>query len=369
MSVKPVLLSELRRTAVQHHQRLVGTGEYNRFSPLSSRPCTFSFGKRKLDPSDNNNVNSTKAPRYDPSLVFKQLKGQEKVLEDVKGILEQADKVELDKLPPEVKEVMGFYGSALKMLLKSQEQLTSTLVDTFATKQHLPTIVTSGEVSDKGKQVKPPAPEISPEAEKKRKVKQAIREAEKKTILFNLDLGKAPTMNRDTLAKKVTLALSSKVQAGEHDYDIADAEEVLDDILSCSKLEFLGATTKKFFNKKNVNDVRNDTMCTMPVRFEFKDRVTRIEAETNLRKVCKVSCSVPYPKRLRDILDNLVTQGKKLAPNCFIRTRVNVDTLSIDVHAKTKEGWKDLHLKTCIPLDILDVVSTDNAAVVPMNIS
>jgi hypothetical protein len=190
-------------------------------------------------------------------------------------------------------------------------------------------------------------------------VKQAIRDAEKKTLLFNLDLGKAPTMNKDTLARKVTLALNTKVQSGEHDYDIKDAEEVLDDILSCCKLEFLGATSKKFFNKKNVNDVRNDTMCTMPVRFEFKDRETRIQAETNLRKVCKVSCAVPYPKKLRDILDNLVTQGKKLSPGCFIRTRVNVDSLSIDVHAKTKDGWKDLHLKTCIPLDICDKVSQD----------
>jgi hypothetical protein len=190
-------------------------------------------------------------------------------------------------------------------------------------------------------------------------VKQAIRDAEKKTLLFNLDLGKAPTMNKDTLARKVTLALNTKVQSGEHDYDIKDAEEVLDDILSCCKLEFLGATSKKFFNKKNVNDVRNNTMCTMPVRFEFKDRETRIQAETNLRKVCKVSCAVPYPKKLRDILDNLVTQGKKLSPGCFIRKRVNVDSLSIDVHAKTKDGWKDLHLKTCIPLDICDKVSQD----------
>jgi hypothetical protein len=58
-------------------------------------------------------------------------------------------------------------------------------------------------------------------------------------------------------------------------------------------------------------------------------------------------------------MDNLVTQGKKLSPNNLIRTRVNVDDLYIDVHAKTKEGWKDLGLKTCIPLDICDKVGTE----------
>jgi hypothetical protein len=102
----------------------------------------------------------------------------------------------------------------------------------------------------------------------------------------------------------------------------------------------------------------------MPVRFEFKDRETRINAEKTLHKVCKVSCAVPYPKRLRDILDNLITQGKKLAPNCFIRTRVNVDNLYIDVHAKMTNGWKDLHLKTCIPLDTCDKVGTEPVAAV-----
>jgi hypothetical protein len=196
------------------------------------------------------------------------------------------------------------------------------------------------------------------EAAATKKVKSAIRDAEKKTLVFNLDLGKALTMNKDTLSRKVTLALNTKVQAGEHDYDIKDTEEVLDDLLSCSKLEFLGGSTKPFFNKRNINDARNNTFCTVPVRLDFKDRESRIQAETNLRKICKVSCAVPYPKKLRAILDNLVTQGKKLAPGCFIRTRVNVDNLSIEVHAKTKDGWKDLYLKTCIPTDICDTVST-----------
>jgi hypothetical protein len=300
-----------------------------------------------------------KAPRFDSSAVFAQLKGQDVVLKEVKKILEKGDKsLELDSsCSPQVKEAMGFYGNALKMLLQSQENLTSTLIDAFKVK----TVADVNSVQ--GNIVKPPPAPVDPkavaEAAAKKKVKQAIREAEKKTTIFNLDLGKVPTMNKETLARKVTLALNTKVQSGEHDYDIKDAEEVLDDILSCAKLEFLGNTTKKFFNKRNVNDVRNDTMCTMPVRFDFKDRDARINAETNLRKVCKVSCAVPYPKRLRAIMDNLVTQGKKLSPNNLIRTRVNVDDLYIDVHAKTKEGWKDLGLKTCIPLDICDKVGTE----------
>jgi hypothetical protein len=365
MSVKPVLLSEIRKTAVQQHQQLVGRGEYNRFSPLEPRARAFSFGKRKLDNSDSGPHTVNKNPRFDPSVVLDQLKDQGIVFKEVKSNIEKAEK-SLEKDPnisPQVLEAMKFFGSALTLLADSQEKITSTVIDGFNAKQGN---AAQHQNAPQGKPAKTPVVlsqadiEAAAEAAATKKVKTAIRDAEKKSLIFNLDLGKVPTMNKETLSRKVTMALNSKVQAGEHDYDIKDAEEVLDDILSCSKIEFLGGSTKAFFNKRNVNDVRNNTFCTIPVRMDFKDRESRINAETNLRKICKVSCAVPYPKKLRDILDNLVTQGKKLSPGNFIRTRVNVDTLSIDVHAKTKEGWKDLHLKTCIPTDICDAVSTNN---------
>jgi hypothetical protein len=101
-------------------------------------------------------------------------------------------------------------------------------------------------------------------------------------------------------------------------------------------------------------------MCTLPVRFEFKDKDTRINAEKMLRKICKVSCAVPYPKRLRDIMDNLVKEGKKLMPDSFIRTRVNTDSLTIDVHAKTDQGWHDLGLKCNIPTNICDAAFSES---------
>jgi hypothetical protein len=155
------------------------------------------------------------------------------------------------------------------------------------------------------------------------------------------------------------LALGEKASSGEHDYDIRDAEDAIDDILSCSKLEFLGATSKQFFNNRNPEDVRNNTFCTLPVRFEFKDRETRIQAEKTLRKVCKVSCATPYPKRLRTMLNNMLTEGKKKFPNSFIRTQVNADDLTLEAHAKVGDNWVDLGLKKSIPYDICEQVTTE----------
>ena len=155
----------------------------------------------------------------------------------------------------------------------------------------------------------------------------------KKSIVFNLDLGPVPTINKDTLSRKVTVALSNKAKEGKHDYNVNDAEDTIDDVLSCSKLEFMGSSSRAFYNKKDAKDKRNSKFSTIPVRMDFKDKETRIQAEISLRKICKVSCSTPYPKNLRSILDGLVKEGKWIGPDHFIRTRVNVNKLTIDVHA------------------------------------
>jgi hypothetical protein len=212
----------------------------------------------------------------------------------------------------------------------------------------------SGEAKQKAK---PPQPaQVDPKVTAEHKVKQDIREAEKKTLLFNIDMGKVPTLKKDTLSRKVTIALGKKATAGNHNYDIKDAEEAIDDIFSCVKLDFLGTTTKKYYNNKNPQDPRNETFCTMLVRFEFKDKVTRMQAEKTLRKVCSVSCAVPYPKRLRTMMDSLISEGKKNYPNSYIRTKADVDDLTIEAHAKVNKEWIDLGHKQKIPLNICDTV-------------
>ena len=88
-------------------------------------------------------------------------------------------------------------------------------------------------------------------------------------MIFNLELGQVPTINKETLSRKVTMALSEKAKAGDHDYNVTDAEETIDDVLSCAKLEFLGAGSRMFFNTCDATDKRNNKFCTMPVRLDF----------------------------------------------------------------------------------------------------
>jgi hypothetical protein len=358
MSVRPTLLKDIRRTAIQQHQASKGKGSYNSFDVLSNRLRTFSAGKRPLEPcaSDSDSSQAPKTPKLDSAMIFSQLKDQDEVISDLdKALLSLNTQEDGPNKDPRLDSLC----KVVTLLARSQRNLTSAIIDsaklsekTIQNSAPAPSGPASGAATGAGK--KKPVEIISEEEASKRKVKNVLREAEKKTVLFNLNLGANPIMNKESLSRKVTESLADSVKSGLHDYHIGDAEVVLDDILSCSKLEFLGNSTKLFYNNRNSSDTRNNKMYTVPVRMNFKDRETRFEAEIMLRKVCKVSCSVPYPKKMRTLLNDIVKQGKALQPDCFIRTKVNVEKLTVEAHAKTASGWLDLGIKKEIPLNILD---------------
>jgi hypothetical protein len=369
MSVRPTLLKDIRRDAINNHRKSTGTGNYNRYEALSPRIRTFSAGKRPLEKSDSDNDTDSvaKTPKLDSTLIFEQLKGQEEVLAEIDSSLAGLDNASSDPNAPKDPR-LDVVLKVIKLLATSQRNLTSAVLDSAKLRESTPSIPATALTGNKGSNTgtgathgtgpgKRSPPTLSAEEISERKVKQVLRDAEKKTVLFNMNLGKNPLMNKESISRKVTESLCSAVKAGQHDYNISDAEEVLDDILSCSKLEFLGSSTKLFFNNRNPADQRNNKMYSVPVRMEFRDRDTRFEAELMLRKLCKVNCSVPYPKKMRALLNEVVKDGKKLQLDCFIRTKVNVDKLTVEAHARTASGWLDLGIKRSIPTSILDNAS------------
>jgi hypothetical protein len=347
MPVKPVLLKDIKRTAVQSHQLQVGSGSYNRYSPLVSRERTFSYGKRQL-PSDASAETASKSPRLDRKIIFDQVRVHESAIRELKKMVTASSgKVDLPEGTPDV-------WKAISMIVDVQEGLLSAVIDLEAADSVRPSVSNAAGVIVTGSKVMRsnpapiPAPTPDPVLDEKKKMKASLREAEKKLVLFNLDLGKVPVMNTDTLAKNVAIDLGRRVKDGKHDYHIGDAEEVIDDILSCSSLDFMGTSTRKFFNGKNTSDPRNNTMCTMPVKMDFADREVRFQAELSLRKICKVNCSVPYPKNVRTLIDSLIKDGKKSYPDSFIRTRVDIDNLRIDAFASVNKKWVDVGISRYI---------------------
>jgi hypothetical protein len=170
-------------------------------------------------------------------------------------------------------------------------------------------------------------------------------------------------MNKDTLARKVTILLHEKARSeGEYRDNPKFAEEAVDDFLSCASLDFLGRGTRPFFNRKTPEDPRNRTFCTVPVKLSWKTKEERIRGEQAIRRVCKTRCSTPYPRKIKGLIDEVLKAGQSAKPGCFIRIRIHHDSLTIVAHAREDNKWVDLNLRKSIPIDILDSAELADSA-------
>jgi hypothetical protein len=170
-------------------------------------------------------------------------------------------------------------------------------------------------------------PEQDPQV---KKFKEVVREAEKSTLIFNLNMGTVPIVNQDTMSTKVTKALSDRaaqVDGMNRSIPCEDTTLSLDDVLSVVKgMKFYGKSTKTY---RNPRDHLSGSYCTIPVRYDFNDKETRTHAETVFREKCKVQCSTPYPLILRESIKQVVEQTKQKYPDHFVK--VNVDTNSMQL--------------------------------------
>ena len=361
-------MSDLRRIAISSpaakHRNNTGTGSYNRFAPIGPRIRLPSTGKRLLSP-ENNDGNMFKFPKLDANLVFSQLQGQDIHIDNAKKNLAAASDVISANFKADdggIGTVLSNLASAVENLLKGNDILKSSVIDLCKAPTGPATpkpafnfsLAATSQPAPPQKKIHTAKPTPTPEENLAAKVKRTLREAERRTIIFDLDLGPTPTINKETISRKVTVALHDKAKEGKHDWNVDDAAEMVDDALSCSQLEFLGSGTRKFYNNRKKDDPRNGKMCTIPVRMDFKNKETKLQAETTLRSVCKVSCSTPYPKRLRQLINGMIQNGKNTNPDCFIKIKVDIDNLMLTAHARKEDTWIHLKLDTVIPLDILD---------------
>ena len=203
------------------------------------------------------------------------------------------------------------------------------------------------------------------------KFRESVKQAEKSTLLLNLDLGKVPIMNQNTISTKATGALTAMAAAAEGKNGIVPSEDTvtaIDDVLSMvNSMQFYGKSTKTY---KNPKDPKSGAYCTIPVKYEFKDRDTRIRAETLLREKCKVHCSTPYPTILRETIRQVVNYVKKDYPDNQVRVNVDLKNLGLKVGRRPPaeagappQYWKDYTRLIPLPPEVFDV----SARSVPLN--
>jgi hypothetical protein len=181
-----------------------------------------------------------------------------------------------------------------------------------------------------------PVPETG-EEKKLREFREAIFDAEKSTLIFNLDMGRIPVMNKETMSKRATMALSAmaaKVENPERPNTVpsADSVEAVDDVLSMvDNMELYGNETKTY---KHPSDKLSGAFCTVPVRYEFSTPAVKYRAEKVLRTVCGAQCTTPYPLGVRECIKQIVAVVKNRYPDNFVRVTVDTKNMVFKVARK-----------------------------------
>jgi hypothetical protein len=176
------------------------------------------------------------------------------------------------------------------------------------------------------------AEKIPPESEeekKKRKFTEAIKDAERSTLCFNLDMGNVPLMNKSTISEKASTALTKmaaqKEKAGTS-IPSQDAVAAIDDVISLvTNMDFFGSTTKQYKGKGTTG------FCTVPVKYQFKDKDYRLYAEKTLREKCDVKCATPYPAIVRECIKQVVDHVRLTHPSDFVKVSVVSKEFSLKV--------------------------------------
>ena len=249
---------------------------------------------------------------------------------------------------PSVITVFTDLCEALRLITRTQENILNVVKGKEQLGGHTPHFTSLGAFPKRARQDihnrdpsvtsgKPGNPQVKPgeqvvDPEKKRFI-DAVKEAEKSTLIFNLNMGTVPIMNKDTMATKATLALTTMAaeQEGKQSSSPSnDAVTALDDVLSLAEdMTFFGKSTKSYKNNK---DDKSGSFCTIPVKYTFRNKDTKIRAEAVLRERCKVNCSTTYPVVLRECIKQVVEHVKQSYKDNFVR--VTVDSGSPVGHTK-----------------------------------
>jgi hypothetical protein len=110
-----------------------------------------------------------------------------------------------------------------------------------------------GKMGGKAPQVFVQKPAETEDEKKHRKFCEAIKDAERSTLCFNLDMGNTPIMNKHSMSEKASMALAkmaAHVEGKRGSVPSQDKIEALDDITSMvTNMEFYGTNTKVYKGK------------------------------------------------------------------------------------------------------------------------
>jgi hypothetical protein len=249
----------------------------------------------------------------------------------VSSLCEKMDKVMESEPESELKTVLVDMSKAIRLLNNNQQVIVKSQTQPVISPNNTGTVnmVSLGTIPKRNRRSKtrlwipPPTPTVvRPEV---KKFRDAVARAENSTLIFNLNMGRVPIMNQETMSNRATLALAAMAAEEEDRQGGIPTEDTIagiDDVLSVVRnVEFFGRKTKTYINPK---DDKSGSYCTVPVRYEFANKEDRFEAEKYLKNKCGIHCSTPYPIILRECIRQVSDKVRKDYPGNHVK--VSVDT-------------------------------------------
>jgi hypothetical protein len=191
----------------------------------------------------------------------------------------------------------------------------------------------------------PPIPPPKPAAPAGvKELREGLEKADRESVLFDADLGTVTLANRKALANAFTNGIRSAVVAGARaaNEDPVEAVRVMDDALSIvNDMDFIGASSKPFVGRSQ-GDMRNNKFCTMPIKFKFDDRDSRIHFETTVRKYCNLKASMSLPKPIREEQAAFLKAVRPRYPDEIVTIRVDTVSMSLQAFRKAdgEKKWR-----------------------------
>jgi hypothetical protein len=180
-------------------------------------------------------------------------------------------------------------------------------------------------------------------------LKACLEKADKETVLFDANLGIDETFNRNSLSTRLTrcLATAAGDRAEANKLPVPEARRLVDNALSCAvDMEFLGNKSRKYINKFDVNDDRNNTFCTLPVKFTFDSGAARVNFERTVKTQCGLGAKISLPPVIRAEMRSFHKALRARYPGSIITVRPDVRSQTFVALMKDESGWlklKEVH--------------------------
>jgi hypothetical protein len=204
------------------------------------------------------------------------------------------------------------------------------------------------------KQGPPPPPKVSAGV---RELKECLEKADMESILFDANLGNVSLGNRSglNLAFSTGIRQAAIENAEKKGNDPAESVRAMNDALDCvSEMDFIGLKSAKTKSKNPVTQAENNHF-TMPIKFKFEDRNTRLHFERTIKTECGLRAVMSLPKPIREEQSLFLQALRARYPDCAVSARPDIGSLHFIAFKKkaTEKRWTRCSESIPIPCGVM----------------